>query len=299
MMLVARPPAVNGPPFLAFLAETRLAPSFARGPAPPTAPILFPDLKTSNLSPDDDLRPAQRLLFWRIAASGGRLWLKSLTPVPKPAVRRGLEHRRLIAQERARDPQTGRDATRLEITPKGWNWARTNMRGPFAATPAAAETLSVLLETISRFGESRGLLPRDLLVQSEAVEQKPRPNGHAHHQRAEETLPNGPDEAFEAEFEPDPPSQMIDAGIVRQIVTLVSGRSGVGVPLTRLRRQMEIDREELDESLQRLRSEGRIELVPRRDLGKLTAEDRAAALLDEQGKPYHEVQLAPHFDVAY
>lgn len=213
--------------------------------------------------------------------------MESIRPVPKSALRRGLVHAGLVTQEPVPDPLTGSHSLRMEITPLGWEWAQENLGGPFADSPATAETLALVLQAIARFLKREHLRASDLFAC-----QANRPLAP----RGEEF-----DGLFEMASDPrlDTPAQMIDAGIVRQLVTLSSGRVDVPIPLRSLRRLLDIRRQELDASLRRLQQEGRIEWTSAPHAHAVSQEDHEAALLDEYGSPVHHVKLARQLEVAY
>lgn len=244
-------------------------------------------LKIRNNSRFTTLSPAQRLLFWRVAAAGGSVLVKSIYPPPKPALRRSLEQTGLVTQEQAPDPLNGRCSSRIRITSDGWAWAHEHMGGDFPNSPAASETLSLLLQAVAKFLRNHDLQAVDVLTCKDFPPK-------------ESIALEEPDTLFER-FDPrlDTPTQMIDAGIVRQIVTLTSGRADVPIPLRSLRRLLDIHRPELDDALLRLHREERIELIAAPNPRAVSDEDRKAALFDQNGSPVHHVKLARQLEVAY
>lgn len=233
------------------------------------------------------LSPAQRLLFWRIAAGGGCVWVGAIHPVPPPALRRALENSGLVIQKQVLDPLTGRQATQLEITDRGWKWAEANMGGTFSNSPGAAETLSVLLEKLSAFLRIHDLQVTELFTAASAA-----PPGPAAREEPDSLV-----EAIDDRW--DTPAEMIDAGLVRQIVTLTSGRPEVPIPLRNLRRLLDIHQRQWEESLRRLQRSGRIELLPATNLQAISVEDREAAFFDEQGNPVLHVQLTHQLAITH
>lgn len=200
-------------------------------------------------------------------------------------MRRSLEQTGLVIQSQVLDPLTGRYASCMEVTPRGWEWAEQNMGGTFANSPTASETLSVLLSTLSDFLHQKGLRLADLFACknsetiSDALEDP-------------ETLLEAADDRL------DTPAEMIDAGIVRQILTLSCGRSDVTIPLRSLRRLLDIHRIDLDDSLRRLHRTGRIEFMRTPNPDAMPGEDQEAVLYDEHGNAVHKVKLARQLEIA-
>lgn len=244
-----------------------------------------PALNSRNTHPSKSLTPAQHLLFWRVAAAGGQVLVKSIHPVPQPALRRALEHTGLVVQRQVLDSLTGRHASSLQITSRGWEWAQGNMDGPFANSPGSAETLSILLQSLSKFLERENLRLADLFAGS----QSPTQSGGLEE-------PHTLCEEFEDRL--DTPAEMIDASIVRQIVTLASGCADVAISLRSLRRLLDIHRIDLEASLRRLHRDGRIELMRTPNFHAMSEEDRQAVLFDDSGNPVHKVKLSRELEIA-
>ncbi len=76
--------------------------------------------------------PMQQLVLWRLAVSDeGGEFLKDFESDIKPTKRNPLEREQLIDVEKRTSPKTGRAATYLKLTDKGWAWCQNHLGEEF------------------------------------------------------------------------------------------------------------------------------------------------------------------------
>jgi hypothetical protein len=274
--------------------------------SPSTRPVGFADGIPGTL------RPAGRLLLWRLAAAGGGDWIASMKPAPAAALRRELAALGLIRGEARRHRDTGRPGTWIELSDAGWSWIRDHLGQRVGAGSAAGDALTVLLRSLRGFFAARGLALEEVLRLAR-VESKilPFPAG-ARREVAEawpeagaaETLAESatatrergavpeddPDDAEDAETLAHVPFAMLEAALVRGYLRLTDGRFGVPVRLCRLRAWLGLVPAETDAALRALARGNRARLEALA-VAELTGEDREAALRGPGGELFHAVRF--------
>jgi hypothetical protein len=220
------------------------------------------------------LKPAARLLLWRLAAAGGGEWIGEIRPAPSAAVRKELAEMGLATSEARRPQGGGRSGTWIELTEAGWRWATEKMGEDSGAASAAGDTLTVMLRTLRQYLTFQRLTAEDVF---------------RHKNQETEGVAVEELEEF-ADEEPMVLTPMIEVAIVRAYLQITEERSGVRVLLTHLRQCVELSRPELDAALRRLAAEDRIVLDTLED-DELSPEDREAALAGPHGELFHVVSM--------
>ncbi len=235
--------------------------------------LLIRDLLHEPI-PVIELKPAARLLLWRLAAAGGGEWIGDIRPAPSAAVRKELAEAGLAMTEARRHPATGRGGTWIELTEAGWDWASGNMGEDIGAASAAGDTLTLMLRTLRQFLAQQRLTAADVF-----------------RRKAEEAEAVGEEELDEISDEDAMVlTPMVEVAIVRAYLRITEEQPGVRVLLTHLRQCVELSRPELDAALRRLAAEDRIVLETLEE-DELSPEDHEAALTGPHGEVFHVVSM--------
>jgi len=277
----------------------RVVPAGPMSESPSTVPAGFPGVVPG------ELRPAGRLLLWRLAAAGGGDWIASMKPAPAAALRRELGALGLIRGEARRHRDTGRPGTWIELSDAGWSWIGANLGQRVGSGSAAGDALTVLLRSLRGFFAVRGLALEEVLRLAR-VESKilPFPVGARKEvavswpetaEKLAEEESAAPEDEDEAESEAEDaevlahvPFPMVEAALVRVYLRFSEGRFGVPVRLFHLRAWLGLSPVETDAALRALARESRVRLVSLAE-AELTGPDREAALRGARGQMFHSV----------
>ncbi len=216
------------------------------------------------------LKPIQRLVLWRLVVSGGMAWQEDLPLKLNPNDRNKLVQVDLIEIIKEKSPETGRQATKLVMTDRGWNWCSENMSGDFGKSPAGGVTLGLLLERLNKFLDEHQFSLAEVFWESPPPIEEPVPEDSA-------------------------ASVHGDAGLAGQIerayYQISGGQANVRVLLADLRPHLNGSREEQDAALARMEREGILTLYSRNNPREITDADRAAAYRTQAGTENHLIYL--------
>ena len=216
------------------------------------------------------IKPIERLFLWRLAVTdGGWLSDKGLKPALEAAARKRLESAGLIETTKQRNPETGRDASFITLTDKGWATLGASLDGDLTTrTPAGTEVLRLLLLRLKTFLDHRDLSLGDLFAPGET---EPTADGPTADARA-----NGD----------------IAGRVASAYLALSGGEANVRVRLADLRRAVAtVPRTELDRALFDLEANGEASLYRLDNPNEIGPEDREAALRTPLGEERHIIYL--------
>ncbi len=247
----------------------------------------------------DDLKPVHRLVLWRLIGAGGGDWLKSISPEPKPAVRKLLEQKGLIEALTVRNPSSGRSCLRLEVTDQGWQWAAAHMDERVGASPCASEALHLVLSALNDFFQHEGLTPAEIFRQTARSNRasgfgsgKPKNGGrHPGIRRLSDRPSNGENFPGESPFYPSIPVPIVEASIKRAYLELTAGIPEKKVRLAYLRQRVDLPKDDFDAVLTQMVREDKVVLDAIPNLSEITEEDQRAAVRMVPGGEQHLVAL--------
>lgn len=101
-----------------------------------------------------ELESLQKLLLWLLAVQDdGSMFLNEMKLSLKPASKRKELHRAGLTEEfKAKNPATGRSATKIQLTDKGWEWCQDHLHEKIETTSRSTPAiLSGILNALGRF----------------------------------------------------------------------------------------------------------------------------------------------------
>ncbi len=253
----------------------------------------------------------QRLILWRLIASGGEDWQKEIKPELKKNSREAMVRAGFLEVERKRDPKTKGTGNYVHVADAGWAWAKTNMNAKLPTrSTAGADVLRRFLERLSVFLEGRDIdltdviRPRDnelsrtdsrsseteLSAQRSAEEARrsevPSPSEpmaqSAVNSVSEESATEAPDHAAGGH-------QLADR-VADACMKLSRGQANARVRLSDLRRRLaDVDRHDLDQVLLHMSRDRKLSLYRLDNPREVGPEDEAAAVHTASGEPRHIV----------
>lgn len=227
-----------------------------------------------------EIKPLERLFLWRLAVSDGG-WLsgkEEAKPKLSRAARKRLESIGLIDVTQQKRPTTGRQASFMTLTDKGWAFLADSLDGDLKVnTNAGTEILRLLLLKLKSHLDRRGLSLGDLFTTDE-----PRPAAES--------------ETTEPATIPIRSSVDGDGDLARLVARayqrLSGGESNVRVRLRDLRRDLaSIPRADLDRALFDLEARGEASLYRLDNPNEIGPADREAVLRTSLGEERHIIYM--------
>jgi hypothetical protein len=208
------------------------------------------------------------LFLWRLATAGGGKWLKDVSPVPQPEMRRKLARGGWLEESQKSPEGKGRRATYLELTDRAWVWLGQHLGSPIEVR-GNAKTLDLLI----RFME---LIQANLQANGTSL---------AEFVSTATARPESP-------ASPPAPAPSLESQIEASYLALSGGQRNVRVRLADLREQLRgADGTAIDRALDALAASGRASLYALDDPREIGPRDRYAALRTPTGEERHIIYL--------
>lgn len=243
-----------------------------------------------------ELESQQKLLLWLLAVQDdGSVFLKDIKLSFNPATKRKqLHHVGLTEESKAKHPATGRSATKIQLTDKGWEWCQDHLHEKIetksTSTPAI---LSGLLNALGRFFANQDdcnslgelfALARPTSTNNSSGEESP--------QAAPGTASiSASTMSTDSNTQAANPKQ-ISNDLLKACQELSQDQPNVRIRLKDLRPFLtQYSRTEVDAVLTDLQQQGRLQLWRLDDPSEMTDLDREAAITSEIGTEQHIIYL--------